>query len=174
MGISLAARRGARGGAQRHEINISTATLDRPIEETAATLLHEMCHLYNLMHGIQDCSRGNTYHNKKFKECAEAHGLEVAHHERYGWTVTTPSLELLDFIEGQGWTALNMVEGLGWTVTGTGSGTGRGAENGAEKPPKKPSSTRKYVCPICGNSCRATKALNLICGDCMETMVVSE
>ena len=31
------------GGAQRHEINISTATLDRPIEETAATLLHEMC-----------------------------------------------------------------------------------------------------------------------------------
>ena len=126
------------------------------------------------MHGVQDCSRGNTYHNKKFKECAEAHGLEVAHHERYGWTVTTPSLELLDFIEGQGWTALNMVEGLGWTVTGTGSGTGRGAENGAEKPPKKPSSTRKYVCPICGNSCRATKALNLICGDCMETMVVSE
>lgn len=85
---------------------------------------------------MQDCSRGNTYHNKKFKECAESHGLEVAHHERYGWTVTTPSLELLDFIEGQGWTALNMVEGLGWTVTGTGSGTGRGAENGAEKPPK--------------------------------------
>lgn len=76
------------GGAERHEINISTATLDRPIEETAATLLHEMCHLYNLMHGVQDCSRGNTYHNKKFKECAEAHGLEVAHHERYGWTVS--------------------------------------------------------------------------------------
>ena len=62
------------GGKERHEINISTATLDRPIEETTATLLHEMCHLYNLMHDVQDCSRGNTYHNKKFKECAESHG----------------------------------------------------------------------------------------------------
>ena len=31
------------GTEQRHEINISTATLDRPIEETTATLLHEMC-----------------------------------------------------------------------------------------------------------------------------------
>lgn len=28
------------GTEQRHEINISTATLDRPIEETTATLLH--------------------------------------------------------------------------------------------------------------------------------------
>lgn len=40
------------GGKERHEINISTATLDRPIEETTATLLHEMCHLYNLIQTI--------------------------------------------------------------------------------------------------------------------------
>ena len=42
------------GTEQRHEINISTATLDRPIEETTATLLHEMCHLYNMVNGIKD------------------------------------------------------------------------------------------------------------------------
>ena len=30
------------GGENKYEINISSATLDRPIEETAATLLHEM------------------------------------------------------------------------------------------------------------------------------------
>ena len=29
-----------------YEINISSATLDRPIEETASTLLHEMVHEY--------------------------------------------------------------------------------------------------------------------------------
>ena len=41
------------GTEQRYEINISTATLDRPIENTTATLLHEMAHLYNLVHGIE-------------------------------------------------------------------------------------------------------------------------
>ena len=45
------------GTEQRHEINISTATLDRPIEETTATLLHEMCHLYNMVNGIKMCIR---------------------------------------------------------------------------------------------------------------------
>lgn len=38
----------------------TSGTLDRPIEETVATLLHEMVHLYNLEHNIQDCSRGRT------------------------------------------------------------------------------------------------------------------
>lgn len=45
---------------------------------------------------------------------------------------------------------------------------------GAETRTKKPSSTRKYICPKCSNSCRATKVINLICGDCMEKMVVAE
>ena len=44
-----------------HEINIGAGTLSRPIEEVAATLLHEMVHYYNHVNGIQDCSRGNTY-----------------------------------------------------------------------------------------------------------------
>lgn len=65
------------GDAVRREVNIGTSTLDRPIEETAATLLHEMCHLYNMQHDIQDCSRGNTYHNKRFKQTAETHGLPL-------------------------------------------------------------------------------------------------
>lgn len=39
---------------------------------------------------------------------------------------------------------------------------------------KRPSSTRKYQCPCCKNSVRATKTVNLICGDCMEKMVVAE
>ena len=50
-----------------HEINIGAGTLARPIEEVAATLLHEMVHYYNYENGVQDCSRGNTYHNRRFK-----------------------------------------------------------------------------------------------------------
>ena len=32
------------GEASRHEINIAAATLDRPLENIAASLVHEMCH----------------------------------------------------------------------------------------------------------------------------------
>ena len=53
------------------EINIGAGTLSRPIEEVVATLLHEMVHYYNDLQGIKDCSRGNTYHNKNFRKCAE-------------------------------------------------------------------------------------------------------
>ena len=43
---------------------------------------------------------------------AEAHGLEVEHHPKYGWTITSPGIDLLDFIEAQGWQDLQMVEGV--------------------------------------------------------------
>ena len=36
---------------------------------------------------------------------------------------------------------------------------------------KKKTSTRKYICNSFGVSVRATKEANLICGDCMDTMV---
>ena len=172
------------GNERRYEINISSATLNRPIEQTCSTLLHEMAHLACAVgYGntekdengnplpIKDTSgSGNTYHNKRFKAMAEAHGLEIGKHPKYGWTITSPNLELLDFIEQQGWQDLQMVEGvnlldiLGTLPKGAAGTSGR----------KKPTSTRKYICPKCGNSCRATKTINIICGDCMEKMVVSE
>lgn len=86
----------------RHELNIGAETLERPIENVAATMLHEMVHLYNLAHGVQDCSRGGAYHNRKFKEEAERRGLVIEHDERYGWTKTSPSDELLEYILAQG------------------------------------------------------------------------
>lgn len=33
---------------------------------------------------------------------------------------------------------------------------------------KKTSSTRKYVCPHCKTSVRATRAVSLICGECYK------
>lgn len=162
------------GENRRYEINIGTNTLYRPIEEITATLLHEMCHLYNLMHDIQDCSRGGSYHNKKFKACAEEHGLLIEHHEKYGWTITSPSLALLEFVEMQGWQDIEMNEGFAFRVPG-GEKTGSKEKPGeGTKPPRKPSSTRKYICPKCGNSCRATKAINIMCMDCNEQMKVEQ
>lgn len=144
------------GEKDRHEINISTGTLNRPIEEVTATLLHEMVHLYNIQNGIQDCSRGNTYHNKKFRDAAIKRDLDITHHEKYGWTITKPTEALLDFIIEQGWEDIQMYDQ---------------SRSGAEpNKTKKPSSTKKYQCPCCKNSVRATKQVNIICGDCMQRM----
>ena len=56
------------GGENKYEINISSATLDRPIEETASTLLHEMVHEYCMETSIKDTSNNGVYHNRRFKE----------------------------------------------------------------------------------------------------------
>ena len=150
-----------------NEINIGAGTLARPIEHVCATLLHEMCHYYCHLHGVKDTSRGGTYHNRRFKEAAEGHGLTVEHSEKYGWTVTSPSEALLDFVLENGLTDILITrnEFYGVSVTGTGPHSG----NPAPPAPKR-SSSRKYQCPCCGNSVRATKAVNLLCLDCGRGM----
>ena len=154
-----------------HEINIGAGTLSRPIEEVAATLLHEMVHYYNHVNGVQDCSRGNTYHNRKFRDAAEAHGLIVAHHDKYGWTITTPSDDLLEVILKYELSdiLINRNEFGGFHVGGTGSHNGVPTFGGIA--PRK-SSSRKYACPCCGMSVRATKAVNIACMDCDEQLLL--
>ena len=154
-----------------HEINIGAGTLSRPIEEVAATLLHEMVHYYNYQLGIQDCSRGNTYHNRRFKESAEAHGLIVAHSDRYGWSHTSPSDALLEFVLKYELTdiLINRNEFGGFRITGTGTHSGSSSFVGEE--PRK-SSSRKYVCPRCGMSIRATRNVNVACLDCDEQLLL--
>lgn len=155
----------------RHELNIGAETLDRPIEDVVATILHEMVHLYNLAHNVQDCSRNGSYHNKKFKEEAERRGLCIEHHERYGWTITTPTEGLLEYIIDKGWTEVHMNRGAGWMPPpSSGAKAGDGSQGAGTTTPPKKSSTRKLVCPCCGNSVRATKTVRIMCMDCMEQM----
>lgn len=157
----------------RYELNIGAGTLNRPIESVVSTMLHEMVHIYNLMHDIQDCSRGNTYHNKKFKEKAESVGLIIEYDKRIGWSITSPSDALVLYICEMGWNDILMNRGESYYsgVSGTGTVTG-----GSPVTPKmkKPSSTRKYVCPACGMSVRATRDVRLMCIDCMEVMEKEE
>ena len=76
---------------------------------------------YNYVKGVQDCSRGNTYHNRKFRDAALAHGLIVDHHDKYGWTITTPSDALLEVILKYELSdiLLNRNEFGGFQITGT-------------------------------------------------------
>ena len=149
---------------ERYEINISADYLDRPIENICATLIHEMTHQYNLMQGIQDCSRGGTYHNKKFKAEAEKHMLKIEQHPKYGWTITSPTDELLEYILKKGWGDIQITRN---PLTGFSGGSGSGGQAGGVgivNPPRAKSSTRKYVCPCCGTIIRATKEVNVVCG----------
>lgn len=134
-----------------YEINICAEHLARPFEQIAETLLHEMVHLYNLQIGIQDTSRGGTYHNKKYKEAAEQHGLNVEKDAKYGWTKTSLNDEAKAFVD-------NLQD--------------KKFELYRKRFPKIPSaaktkqSSRKYICPVCDCIIRATKEVHVICGDC--------
>ena len=156
-------------GERRHELNIGAGTLTRPIENIVATMLHEMVHLYNLQRGVQDCSRGGSYHNTKFRDEATKRDLIIEKHEKYGWTLTPPSDNLImwcldrDLIEIQ----VNRSEGFA-LVPPSGGKNGTPTITPTTGKATKPSSTRKYVCPCCGASVRATREISLICGECYD------
>lgn len=152
---------------ESHEINIGAGTLSRPIEDVAATLLHEMVHYYNYVNGVQDCSRGGTYHNKRFMEAAIARGLKVDHDPKYGWTLTSPGEDLLDLVAENDLADILITRNDRYHV---GVGTaGNHIDGGTETTPKK-SNSRKYVCPNCGISVRATRAVRIACLNCRIVM----
>lgn len=141
---------------RHHEINICPEHLDRPPEEICETLLHEMIHLYNITNGSKDCGRNGQYHNTKFKKSAEEHGLIAEKVRNYGYAKTSLAPKTIEFIKSLDLTAFALyrdsmqTDAAGIVITSE----------------KKPSSTRKYICPNCGTSIRATKEVNVICGDC--------
>lgn len=171
------------GDDTRHEININPDyVLSRPIEETIGTLLHEMAHLYASVNGIKDCSNHGVYHNKKFRDIGtDIFKLKIDHHDKYGWTITSPTEETLDFIIRHDIPDIKIGYdyGLGWLVGG-GSGSSGGVSGGTPytppicpKPTKPKQSTRRYVCPSCGTIIRATRLVNVVCGDCTCQFVES-
>lgn len=156
----------------KREINIASGTLDRPLENVLASLLHEMCHEYNdLILNISDTSRGGTYHNKFFKEAAETHGLTCEKTEKYGWSHTEPGDELLDWIlERDELREIEMcrINPAAAVSIGTHAGNMDGENT---TPPASKGHSRRYQCPGCKAIIRATKKVNVICGDCLIPFV---
>lgn len=138
-----------------YEMNLSAQFLNRSIFETASTLIHEMCHQYARVNDFQDTARSGSFHNKLFRKIAEDHGLKAEY-----------------------------VHGRGWTATSLNAGTEKLLSGFVEKYPQtliyrempikvkrvRDVSIRKYVCPDCEASVRATKAVNVVCGDCNKQM----
>ena len=125
-------------------------------------------------------SRDGTYHNGKFKAEAESRGLIISQAKYIGWSVTQPSPEFIEVIKSHGIEKPMDInrDGIQIDIAGLLGGlaglTGVDGVNGLTVAKKPKCSTRKYVCPCCGNSLRATKDINIICGDCMEQFVKVE
>ncbi|MGN0819032.1 MAG: SprT-like domain-containing protein [Christensenellaceae bacterium] len=138
-----------------HEINISAQFLNRPLIDICETMLHEMCHLYASQNNLKDCSRSGTYHNKLFKQIAETHGLKCECVATIGWSATAltddSKIVLQTFLDNNSDSVIYRLPKVSGVKV-------------------KSSSTRKYICPVCGMSVRATKEVRLICADCNEPM----
>ena len=159
-------------GRETYELNIAAEYLSRPIENVVATMIHEASHLYNLMHGIQDC-KNNYYHNKKFKKVAEEMGhLQIDQDPRYGWTITSPTEDTLNFIIEYGFEDIQIHRETPIAFKGIGGTAGNGGTPTPTTAKPKGSHSIKWICPVCGNIARTTKVMNLVCGDCMEKMVM--
>lgn len=169
MGHCSVAKVWQRRDDKTYELNIAAEVLNYPIEETLDTMLHEMVHLYCRQHDIKEVSRGGKYHNKRFKAIAEEHGLTCVPCGQYGWN-TTPGDNLVEYALNKGWNEIllgrnNLPPAMRTGATGTAQpGTAPGGG-------KRPSSTRKLICPKCSQSVRATRKVNILCGDCLLPMV---
>lgn len=163
-------KEGERGSV---EINIGAGTLDRSIDAVVASLIHEMVHWYNWINKVKDTSNNNVYHNHRFKDEAEKHGIIIDYADRIGWSVTSPSDELIE------WCINNDLEDfrLGRNeftsyFIGGGSKAGNAGTGKTTIVPKKGNS-HKLICPCCGVTVRYTtaKTPNIVCGDCNEQMI---
>ena len=167
----------ASGEERYYELNLGAEYLDRPIENVLATLMHEMVHIYCMENGIKDTSNLGRYHNKRFKQEAEKRGLIISKHDYIGWSVTHPSPQFISVIKQMGLDAPceNCRVGEKYIIGGNDDDSDNttitvGPDNNKPRI-KKPSSTRKYLCPFCGISVRATKDVNIICADCVSPML---
>ncbi|WP_198950167.1 hypothetical protein [Kineosporia sp. A_224] len=140
---------GTTAGPSLPEVFVGGEGLALGVVDVLGTLLHEATHALAHVRGIQDTSRQGRYHNRKFRDLAQAMGLEVRDVPVIGWsdthvpatTVTgyAPVLERLHLAM----TIHRRAEGTlttpapgddaatGTTTTGGKDVTGAGSRNGA-------------------------------------------
>lgn len=160
-------------GSSMYELNLGAEYLNRPEARTAATVQHEMVHLYCREINIEETCQNGRYHNKRFKEAAEARGLIIGYDRTSGHSQTQPSDEFIKVLNEGGYTMgtpfYRATPGVYSSATGMTAGTGPEAPRKEET--EKRNASLKYVCPTCGQFIRSTNPdLNIICGICGEPM----
>ena len=145
-----------------YEINVDPRWFNsRTPADVAETLLHEMCHYYNKMNDIKDCS-GNV-HNKKFKKSAENVGLVVEKGKSVGWGYTSMSDELkayMDEVVKPNDKAFEYFRTAPIKLSG-GGGT-------------RKKNVFKYTCPECGAEVKGKRDMTIKCGLCDVVMEMED
>lgn len=137
-----------------YEINLGAEFINRPKEQTCATLLHEMVHLFCNENEITDTCQHGRYHNKNFKTECEARDLIVEYDRANGYAHTSPTDAFKQKIAEAG---IDLTVRFARVMPK--------AKAKAER-----AKAHSYVCPICGQTVRTTGELSLICGVCEVPM----
>ena len=141
-----------------YEINLGAEFINRPKEQTCATLLHEMVHLYCNENDIRDTCQNGRYHNKAFSTECEARDLVVEYDRANGYAHTSPTDAFKQKIADAG---------IDLTVRFARIMPKAKAKAERQK-------AHRYVCPICGQEVRSTSDLSLICGVCEVPMTCED
>ena len=141
----------------QYEINLNPAHFyERTAAEIVETLIHECCHFWNKIKGIND---GN--HNKKFKAIAERVGLICERGQNVGYGYTSLSDELAVWVDE----VCNPDEEVFKYYS-------------ASKKPMwtkvRQKKTFKYTCPCCGLEVKGKKDIEVKCAECDELMEMED
>lgn len=141
----------------QYEININpTHFFEREAVEIVETLIHEMCHYWNKVKGIDD---GN--HNKKFKAIAERVGLICERRQNVGYGYTSLSPELKDWV-------VNICKPNEECFKYYSANKSKIFTTTREK------KVFKYTCPCCGLMVKGKRDISIKCAECNELMEMED
>lgn len=138
-----------------YEINLVPKYFDEEnLYSSVEVLAHEMVHLYNIIHGIKDCS--GKKHNKKFLAACEHVGLTADKDDKWGYAYTYPTESFNNMVTEKikpNWDVFKYCRVV------------------PEDPKKDNDQPKKrfvgWVCPECGREAKFEEGLeNVLCGDC--------
>jgi predicted SprT family Zn-dependent metalloprotease len=138
---------------------------ERPPEAILSTLVHEMVHLWQHHYGTPSRAR---YHNREWAAKMKELGLIPSHTGRPGGKQTGQRVS--HYIEPDGPFARALAR-LDTQAVLYKDLDGDAAEAARRR---KAASKTKYTCPGCGTNAWAKPGVNLVCGDCGETMEPEE
>ncbi|MCC6808572.1 MAG: SprT-like domain-containing protein [Deltaproteobacteria bacterium] len=167
----------AADGTTIHEISLNPSYLGtRPARETASTLVHEMCHLWQQVHG-EPPRRG--YHDREWSRKMVTVGLQPICPKTGQDKMSAPALTHR-IIEGgpfaKAFESLPTEALLPWTCaerrlrTSPAGGSGAEGDGPEGEEPKKTRNKLKFTCPACGANAWGKPGLLLLCVDDHEPM----
>jgi hypothetical protein len=150
------------GKEEMNEICLVAENLQRGKMQILQTLLHEAIHHYCNINDIRETSRNGRWHNKRFKEQAELHGMEYTHEQadpKIGYSAVTLTQTSYDTIDS-------------WNLNEEAFQWYRKSVDKGEK--KKKTNSYKWTCG-CGQIARTSKpSFIAFCPDCEEQFQMEE